>query len=89
MTNESFEQELSADTFFQRLSATEKNILEVDIFNGDTPVESLGKIADLEKGRGVMGRLRQYLELKESGASKEVLKAEAKDIEELICNAIE
>ncbi len=83
------QESFSLKTFFEKLSADDQNTLEVGIFNQDTPIEVLEKITDQEDSREVMGRLRRYLEMKAGGATTEVLKADAKEIEELIDKKLE
>ncbi len=78
-------QEHSLEDFFKGLSEADQTILDNDIFNvHNLPLEVMEKITDQEIGRGIMNRMRQYLEWKTQNKSKIELKAEAKEISDLI-----
>ena len=80
----------SLKTFFEDLSYANRLKLELDIFNsGDMPIEALEKITDPEASRGIMGRMKQYLEMEEQGTAKNILKSEAREIIELIEKQLE
>ena len=83
-------QEHSLEDFFKGLSEADQTVLDNDIFNtNNLPLEVMEKITDQEAGRGIMGRMRQYLEWKAQGKPKAELKAEALEISELIERQLE
>ncbi len=75
--------------WFQEMSQNDQTIIENDIFNDveSIPMEEvLENIKDQEVARGIMSRLRIYLEMKENRVPMEELKKEAKDLREYINN---
>ena len=74
-------------TWFNQMEETQRNVIEAEIFNTSGSVDletALDKIQDQEVARGIMTRLKGYLDLKGKGASKEVLVLEAKEIAKYI-----
>jgi len=80
--------EFPLKTWFKALSEDDRNIIEVDIFNGydAPPLETtLQTIRDREQGRDTMRMLRDYVEQKNAKTTSTAeLKKRAKEIAEYI-----
>lgn len=82
------EAEFPLKTWFDALKEEDRNVIEVDIFNGyDAPPleNTLRTLKDAEQGRGIMRMFREYVEQKNSKAlSPAELKERAKEIAQYI-----
>lgn len=83
---ENQETEASLKDFFNNLSADQQAEAEADILNaGNLPSDVLEKITNLEAARGIMNRIRTYLDMKENPEmDKKKLKDEASEITALL-----
>lgn len=69
------------------MDGEDRAVVEADIFNGIgiSLDASFDRIRDQEDARQIMGRIRRYIEARKSGKeTREAMKAEAKDICDLI-----